>query len=64
MEKHPVVDTNRKTVTLRKAAEICGVSRRTVYNWINAKKVTSLRTPGGGQRLYLDELLREEQVDA
>ena len=36
----------RQTVSIMKACEMVGVSRRTIYNWIAANKVEYLRTAG------------------
>ena len=38
------------------AAARMGVSRRTIYNWIEAKKVTTART-AGGQTMILESSL-------
>lgn len=54
MEKDP----NRKTLNLDQAAEEAGVSRRTIYNWIRAQKVETLRTAGGSLRVYADSLFQ------
>ena len=47
----------RKTVSIMRAADLLGVSRRTIYNWIAAGRVNYCRTPGGAIRLFEDELL-------
>lgn len=49
----------RPTVSILKACEIVGVSRRTIYNWIHAGKVEYRRTAGGSIRIYIDTLWRE-----
>jgi predicted site-specific integrase-resolvase len=51
----------REVVGIARAMEITGVSRRTIYNWMCAQKLTVLRTAGGGPRFYLDELIRLDQ---
>jgi excisionase family DNA binding protein len=56
--------SDRKTVNVNQACEIAGVSRRTIYNWMWAKKLDVLRTPGGSPRLYVDQLLVPEQKEA
>lgn len=50
----------RQTVSIMKACEIVGVSRRTIYNWIAASKVEYLRTAGGSIRIFVDTLHRNE----
>lgn len=49
----------RQTVSIMKACEMAGVSRRTIYNWIAARKVEYLRTAGGSIRIFVDTLFRE-----
>ena len=48
----------RDTVSLMKACELVGCSRRTMYNWIAANKVEYLRTAGGSIRVFVDTLWR------
>jgi excisionase family DNA binding protein len=52
----------RKAVSIMKACELVGVSRRTIYNWIAAGKVEYVRTAGGSIRLFVDSLWREPAV--
>ena len=40
-------------------AELVGVSRRTIYNWIASGKVEYVRTAGGSVRIFVDTLWRE-----
>ena len=49
----------RQTVSIMKACELVGVSRRTIYNWIAAGKVEYVRTAGGSIRIFVDTLWRE-----
>lgn len=49
----------RETVSIMKACEMVGVSRRTIYNWIAQHKVEYLRTAGGSIRIFVDTLWRE-----
>lgn len=53
-------DIRRERVNINQAAAIAGVSRRTVYNWIEAGKLEYVRTAGGAIRIYVDTLLRKE----
>ena len=60
------IDTNRnslvierKTISIMKACELVGVSRRTIYNWIAGGKVEYVRTAGGSVRIFVDTLWRE-----
>ena len=50
----------RQTISIMKACELLGVSRRTIYNWIAAKKVEYVRTAGGSIRIFVDTLWRQE----
>jgi excisionase family DNA binding protein len=51
----------RKTVSIPRACELVGVSRRTIYNWIAAGKIQYVRTAGGSVRIFADTLWREPQ---
>ena len=51
--------TDRKTLTIAKAGELVGVSRRTIYNWIAGGKVEYVRTAGGSVRIFVDTLWRD-----
>ena len=58
--QHMIVD--RKTISIMKACELVGVSRRTIYNWIASGKVEYVRTAGGSVRIFVDTLWREPQA--
>ncbi len=49
---------DRQTLSIMKACEAVGVSRRTIYNWIAAGKVEYVRTAGGSIRIFADTLWR------
>jgi excisionase family DNA binding protein len=49
----------RKAISIMKACELVGVSRRTIYNWISAGKVEYVRTAGGSIRIFTDSLWRD-----
>lgn len=49
----------RKAVSIMKACELVGVSRRTIYNWIASGKVEYVRTAGGSVRIFVDTLWRD-----
>ncbi len=51
----------RKTVSIPRACELVGVSRRTIYNWIAGGKVQYVRTAGGSVRIFEDTLWREPE---
>jgi excisionase family DNA binding protein len=51
--------TDRKTISIMKACELVGVSRRTIYNWIASGQVEYVRTAGGSVRIFVDTLWRE-----
>ena len=56
MEAPPV---ERKTISIMKACELVGVSRRTIYNWLSAGKIEYVRTAGGSVRIFADTLWRD-----
>jgi excisionase family DNA binding protein len=45
-----------RSVSLDHAAEILGVSRRTIYNRIREGRLQTIRTLGGSQRVLLDSV--------
>lgn len=53
----------RKTVSIPRACELVGVSRRTIYNWISGGKVQYVRTAGGSVRIFEDTLWRSPEND-
>ena len=62
----PVAGTNqmmleRKTVSIPRACEMVGVSRRTIYNWIAGGKIQYIRTAGGSVRIFVDTLWRDPE---
>jgi excisionase family DNA binding protein len=54
---------DRKTISIMKACELVGVSRRTIYNWIASRKVEYVRTAGGSVRIFVDTLWRDPAAD-
>lgn len=50
---------DRRTVSIPRACELVGVSRRTIYNWITDGKVQYVRTAGGAVRIFADTLWRD-----
>ena len=55
---------DRQTLSIMKACEAVGVSRRTIYNWIAAGKVEFVRTAGGSIRIFADTLWRDPAAGA
>ena len=51
----------RSMVSIAKACELVGVSRRTIYNWIYDNKLDYVRTASGKIRIYADSLWRDAQ---
>jgi excisionase family DNA binding protein len=47
-----------RSVSLDHAAELLGVSRRTIYNRIREGRLLTVRTIGGSQRVLLDSVHR------
>jgi excisionase family DNA binding protein len=59
------VERAYRSVLLDQAAQLLGVSRRTIYNRIREGRLTTIRTRCGSQRVLLDSLerlLREMQL--
>jgi excisionase family DNA binding protein len=50
-----------RSVTIDRAAEILGVSRRTVYYRISEGVLQTIRTRGGSQRVVVDSLLAPQK---
>ena len=48
--------SDRKTISINRASELVGVTRRTIYNWIASGKVEYVRTAGGSLRIFVDTL--------
>jgi excisionase family DNA binding protein len=47
-----------RSVSLDHAAELLGVSRRTIYNRIREGRLRTVRTLGGSQRVLIDSVQR------
>ena len=60
----PAMIVDRKMISIMKACELVGVSRRTIYNWIASGKVEYVRTAGGSVRIFVDTLWREPETGA
>jgi excisionase family DNA binding protein len=56
-----MMTSNRQTVTIARACELVGVSRRTIYNWIADGKLQYVRTAGGAVRIFADSLWRDPE---
>jgi excisionase family DNA binding protein len=54
---------DRQTLSILQACAHVGVSRRTIYNWINSGKVEYVRTAGGAVRIFADSLWRSPGGD-
>ncbi len=47
-----------RSVSLDHAAQLLGVSRRTIYNRIREGRLQTIRTPGGSQRVLLHSVVK------
>ena len=56
-------EVERKTISIMKACELVGVSRRTIYNWLSSGKIEYVRTAGGSVRIFVDTLWRDAKGD-
>ena len=57
------MDIERQTISIMRACEVVGVSRRTIYNWMAGGKVEYVRTAGGSVRIFADSLWRAPQAE-
>lgn len=48
----------RQVVTIREAAEYCGVSINCIYRWMDQGRIEWVYTAGGKRRIYKDSLIR------
>lgn len=56
-ESDPTIEPRiGRSVSLDHAAELLGVSRRTIYNRIRDGRLQTIRTVGGSQRVLLDSV--------
>jgi excisionase family DNA binding protein len=53
------VTVERKAISIMKACELVGVSRRTIYNWLSSGKIEYIRTAGGRCASFVDTLWRD-----
>jgi excisionase family DNA binding protein len=53
---------NEETLSIKETQVKMGVSRRTLYNWMNAGKVKFIRTAGGAPRILASSLFRAGNV--
>ena len=53
-----------RSVSLDHAAELLGVSRRTIYNRIRDGRLQTIRTLGGSQRVLLDSVQQDRSLAA
>jgi excisionase family DNA binding protein len=49
-----------RSVTIDQAAQLLGVSRRTVYYWIRERRLLTIRTLGGSQRVLLQSVHEQQ----
>jgi excisionase family DNA binding protein len=61
LQEDTTVEFERQTLSIMKACEVVGVSRRTIYNWMAGGKVEYVRTAGGSVRIFADSLWRTPQ---
>ena len=52
-----------RSVSLDHAAELLGVSRRTIYNRIREGRLQTIRTLGGSQRVLVDSMIDSRDRD-
>ncbi len=47
-----------ETCSVSQAAKMAGVSKRTIYNWMDGGLVAWIHTAGGGRRIFVGSLWR------
>ena len=52
-----------RSVSLDHAAQLLGVSRRTIYNRIREGRLQTIRTLGGSQRVLLESVVDDKSHD-
>ena len=52
-----------RSVSLDNAAQLLGVSRRTIYNRIREGRLQTIRTLGGSQRVLLESVVEDKGHD-
>ena len=50
-------------ISIMRACEVAGVSRRTIYNWLYAGKLIAKRTAGGSVRILESSLFRADNSE-
>ncbi len=55
---------DRVTLSVTQAGDLVGVSRRTIYNWLESGKVEYVRHAGGAVRIFADTLFRPAESRA
>jgi excisionase family DNA binding protein len=53
-----------RSVSLDHAAELLGVSRRTIYNRIREGRLQTIRTLGGSQRVLMDSVAERRSTNS
>ena len=57
------MELERQTLSIMKACEVVGVSRRTIYNWMAGGKIEYVRTAGGSVRIFADSLWKSPNTE-
>jgi len=58
------VELERQTLSIMKACEVVGVSRRTIYNWMAGGKIEYVRTAGGSVRIFAYSFWRSPETSS
>lgn len=57
-------DAMERLVTVKEAARLTGVDRRTIYRWVEKGAVTRYQTPGGSVRVQPKDCLPQARPKA
>jgi excisionase family DNA binding protein len=55
--------TAKPTVSVNQAMEHCGVSRRTIYNWMKDGKIDYTENAGGRKRIVFETLWKRDDAE-
>jgi excisionase family DNA binding protein len=45
----------------KKASQLLGIHKRTLYNWERNGKITAIRTPGGQRKYNIKEFMKNNE---
>lgn len=52
----PFIPSAARSLSMAQAAQVLGISRRTLYYWIRDGRLQTIRTPMGSQRVLMESI--------